>query len=217
MAKKKSQGYWDKGVWVRLDELPPDDSPPSKTELKALSVELQNLGEELLTLRKGLYDKLRENGHIGERLHDELKSLSKITNFEGRRRQSQFVGKLMRTLGEEDTTAIREALNVQRLGSARETMALHVAEKWRDDVIASDDALNRFIDEFGRASSEADPGLAGNELDAQQLRALVRQARKEAAAPANGLTANQATSQGAAPRQSKAYREVFQLIKGTLA
>jgi ribosomal 50S subunit-associated protein YjgA (DUF615 family) len=67
---------------------------PSKTELKKESTELQKLGEALLTLRADLYEALA----LPEGLHGALQELRRITNFEGRRRQLQYVGKLMRQL-----------------------------------------------------------------------------------------------------------------------
>jgi ribosome-associated protein len=47
--------------------------------------------------------------------------------------------------------------------------------------------------------------------DTQQLRALIRQARKDAQ-PA-GKEANVQVSQGLAPRKGRAYRELFQLVR----
>src|SRR5574339_462673 len=59
-----------------------------------------------------------------------------LTNFEGRRRQLQYVGKLMRGLEPATLQAARDALEEQRSGSAQQTLALHAAEQWRDDLIA---------------------------------------------------------------------------------
>jgi ribosome-associated protein len=73
-------------------------------------------------------------------------------------------------------------------------MALHEAEKWRDDLIANDDALQQWMERFP-------------DTDTQQLRALVRQARKDTPHDAD------AASKGLAPRHGRAYREVFQLVK----
>jgi ribosome-associated protein len=76
-------------------------------------------------------------------------------------------------------------------------MALHEAETWRDDLISKDDALERWIAQH--------PGT-----DTQQLRALIRQARKDTPADAD------AVSKGLAPRHGRAYREIFQLVKQEL-
>ena len=199
MSRKPKKGYWVRGTFVaegsELDlqlkaELKPETS---KTDLKRESDEVQKLGEQLLTLREGLFARLR----LPEKLVEALDELKRITNFEGRRRQSQYVGKLMRNLDEDELQAIRDALDEQDKGSAREAMALHEAEKWRDDLVASDEALERWIAQL--------PGT-----DTQQLRALIRQARKETPPDAD------AVSKGLAPRHGRAFRDIFQLVKQQL-
>lgn len=200
MSRKPKKGYFVKGQFVaegsELDlELQAERTggEPSKTELKKESAELQKLGEDLLTLRSDLFERL----DLPDTLLAALDQLRKITNFEGRRRQSQYVGKLMRGLEEETREAIRSALEEQRSGSAQQTLALHMAEKWRDDLIASDDALQKWL--------EVHPGT-----DIQQLRALVRQARKDAQPDQDAI------SRGLAPRRSRAYREIFQIVREQL-
>jgi ribosome-associated protein len=200
MSRKPKKGYFVKGHFVaegsELDlELRAEQTggEPSRTELKKESAELQKLGEALLTLRGDLYERL----DLPESLHTGLEELRRITNFEGRRRQSQYVGKLMRQLEPQTLQAIRDALEEQRSGSAQQTLALHAAEKWRDDLIASDDAVQAWI-------------AAHPDTDAQQLRALVRQARKDAAPTRDEV------SRGEAPRRSRAYREIFQFVRDIL-
>lgn len=200
MSRKPKKGYFVKGHFVaegsELDlELKAEltGGEPSKTELKKESTELQKLGEALLTLRGDLYERLA----LPEGLTTALDDLRKITNFEGRRRQMQYVGKLMRQLDPEVLQAVRDALEEQRSGSAQQTLALHAAEKWRDDLIASDDALTAWL--------QAHPAT-----DVQQLRALVRQARKDAAPTRDEV------SKGQAPRRGRAYREIFQLVREQL-
>ena len=200
MSRKPKKGYFVKGHFVaegsELDlELRAEQTggEPSRTELKKESTELQKLGEELLTLRGDLMDRLE----LPERLLTALDEVKKISNFEGRRRQMQYVGKLMRGLEEEELQSIRDALEEQRGGSAQQTLALHAAEKWRDDLIASDDALQPWL--------QAHPGT-----DAQQLRALIRQARKDS------IPSQDEVSRGQAPRRSRAYREIFQIVRDHL-
>ncbi|HUR90191.1 MAG TPA: ribosome biogenesis factor YjgA [Ramlibacter sp.] len=199
MSRKPKKGYWVRGEFVaegsELDlqlkaELKGDTS---RTDLKRESEELQKLGEQLLTLREELFARLA----LPEKLVEALDDLKRITNFEGRRRQSQYVGKLMRNLGQEEVQSIRGALDEQDKGSARDAMALHEAEQWRDDLITKDDALETWIARY--------PGT-----DTQQLRALIRQARKETPHDAD------AVSKGLAPRHGRAYRDIFQLVKTQL-
>ncbi|VTU23546.1 MULTISPECIES: ribosome biogenesis factor YjgA [unclassified Variovorax] len=198
MSRKPKKGYFVRGQFVaegsELDlelkrELKGTDAA-SKTDLKRESTELQALGEALLGLRAGLFDKL----DLGEKLRDAIEEARRITNFEGKRRQMQFVGKLMRGLDAATLDAVRAALDEQNRGPAQETAALHDAERWRDRIIADDDALGGWI--------ETHP-----DTDAQQLRALVRQARKDI----------KAGPPGEAPRQAKAYREVFRIVRAQLS
>ena len=200
MSRKPKKGYFVKGHFVaegsELDlELRAEQTggEPSRTELKRESTELQKLGEDLLTLRGELFERLE----LPESLVDALEQVRRITNFEGRRRQMQYVGKLMRGLDPEVLQAVRDALEEQRGGSAQQTLALHAAEKWRDDLIASDDALEAWL--------QSHP-----ETDIQQLRALIRQARKDAPPSQDEV------SRGLVPRRGRAFREIFQLVRDAL-
>ena len=186
---KAIKGYWSNGRFVKPEEIALEEvGPPSKTQLKAEADEKQALGEALLTLRADLMVRL----DLPDKLLDALKEAKRITNFEGRRRQMQFIGKLMRTL---DMTPIRAAIDEQANGSADLTLALHLAEQWRDKLIASDDALSQWLSDYPAT-------------DSQQLRALIRQARKDIAKP---------DIPGEAPRHGKSYREIFQLVKLAMA
>lgn len=201
MSRKPTKGYFVKGHFVaegsELDqELKRElrgDTDVSRAELKKQSDALQALGEQLLTLRQGLLDKL----DLPDKLLDALLAVKRITNFEGRRRQMQFIGKLMRKLEDETVAAIGAALTVQHQGSAEDTLRLHLAEQWRDRLLADDGAVTDWL--------SAQP-----HTDAQHLRSLVRQARKDA-------LANAALAQaGETVRHSKNYRELFQLVRDQL-
>ena len=202
MSRKPKKGYFVKGHFVAEgSELDQElklamkwGQSTSKTDAKRESEELQTLGEDLLTLRGDLFKPLP----LPDKLADALADAKRITNFEGKRRQMQFIGKLMRHLDEATLQAVRHALELQRLGHSYDTDQLHQAEEWRDRLIDNDDAVQEWIAQH--------PGT-----DTQQLRALVRQARKDAPPPDKA-----AVSQGLAPRQSRAYREIFQLVKATL-
>ena len=202
MSRKPKKGYFVKGQFVAEgSELDLElklamkwGQNTSKTDLKRESEELQQLGEALLTLRSDLMAPLP----LPDKLLQALEDARRISNFEGKRRQMQFIGKLMRQLDEEQVQAVRHALELQRLGHAHDTEQLHQAEQWRDRLLADDEAVQQWI--------AAHPGT-----DTQALRALVRQARKDAPG-----TDKAAVSQGLAPRQGRAYREIFQLVKATL-
>ena len=182
---KPIKGYWSNGRFVKPEEIALEEvGPPSKTQLKAEADEKQALGEALLTLRADLIARL----DLPNKLLDALKEAKRITHFEGRRRQMQFIGKLMRPL---DMEPIRAAIDEQANGSADLTLALHLAEQWRDKLIASDEVLAQWMTDYP-------------DTDSQQLRALSRQARKDIAKP---------ETPGEAPRHGKSYREIFQLVR----
>lgn len=203
MSRKPTKGYFVRGQFVAIGseldlELKRElkgSVDMSKTDLKKYSDRLQELGESLLTLRADLMKRLE----LSEKLVDAVAEAKRITNFEGRRRQMQFIGKLMRGLPEDTIAAVEAALDEQNKGSAKGTLSLHQAEQWRDQLIADDDALTRWLH-------------IDTEADVQQLRALIRQARKDAQA-----AQVQAQEQpGEAVRHGKAYRDIFQLVKAVL-
>ena len=197
MSRKLKKGYFVKGQFVAegsaLDleykrELKGTDEA-TRTDLKRESTEVQKLGEDLLTLRTELLLRL----DLPEKLVEALTEAKRITNFEGRRRQMQFIGKLMRKLEPEKHEAIRTALVEQHTPSSLETQTLHQAEMWRDRLLADDDALGQWI-------------TLSPSTDSQQLRALVRQARKDAVPE----------RPGEALRHGRAYRDIFQLMRAQL-
>ncbi len=197
MSRKLKKGYFVKGQFVAegsaLDleykrELKGTDEA-TRTDLKRESTEIQKLGEDLLTLRAELLTRLQ----LPEKLVEAIAESKRITNFEGKRRQMQFIGKLMRKLEPEQHEAIRVALVEQHTPSALETQTLHQAEIWRDRLLADDDALGQWIN-------------LSPSTDSQQLRALVRQARKDAVPE----------RPGEAQRHGRAYRDIFQLVRAHL-
>ena len=197
MSRKLKKGYYVKGQFVAegsaLDleykrELKGSDEP-SRTDLKRESDEQQKLGEDLLTLRAELMTRL----DLPEKLVEAVAEAKRISNFEGLRRQMQFIGKLMRKLEAGKVEEIRAALEEQHMPSAKETLLLHQAEQWRDRLVADDDAVGQWIN-------------LSPDTDSQQLRALVRQARKDAKPEKPGM----------APRHGRAYREIFQLVREQL-
>jgi len=90
-----------------------------------------------------------------------------------------------------DPEPLREAVAAMQLGRAKDALALHEAERWRSELIADDAALTRWT-------------AAHPEADLQQLRSLVRAARKDAAAMPE-------------QRSGRAYRDLFKFIKQQLS
>jgi ribosome-associated protein len=197
MSRKLKKGYYVKGQFVAegsaLDleykrELKGTDEP-TRTDLKKESNEVQKLGEDLLTLRADLLTRL----DLPEKLVEGVAEAKRITNFEGKRRQMQFIGKLMRKLEPTKWDEIRAALEEQHRPSVKETLVLHQAEQWRDRLIADDDAVGQWLN-------------LSPETDSQNLRALVRQARKDA----------KPEKPGEAQRHGRPYRDIFLLVREAL-
>ncbi|WP_343655336.1 ribosome biogenesis factor YjgA [Cupriavidus sp.] len=160
-----------------------DDLPKSKSQRKRDMTELQDLGAELEALAK---DRLARVP-MPESLADAIHAARKITSHEGKRRQMQFVGKVMRSLDDDEVAAIRAALEGFKGTSKAETAKMHLMERWRELLLADDANLTRFLGEH--------PGV-----DVQSVRNIIRNARKE-------------KELGKPP---KYYRELFQAIKAAL-
>jgi ribosome-associated protein len=154
---------------------------PSKTALKDAAKSLQVLGQALADLPEDRLAKIA----MDDTLRAAFAEHRRTRSHEGRRRHMQYIGKLMRTA---DEAALREALAEATLGSAQQTLKLHELERWRDELIADDEALARWLAEH--------PGT-----DTQRLRSLIRAARRDAA----GTDPTQ--------RQPRSARELFQFLK----
>ena len=153
---------------------------PSKSQLKREMTALQKLGAELIAEPRERVKRVP----MPEDVRDAILECQQIKDHEGRRRQLQFVGKKMRTLEPEEVAAIQRTIDSWKGQSKAETAAMHALERRREKLLADDKALTELLAEHP-------------ELDAQQLRTLIRNARKEQAEN----------------KPPKAYREIFQILK----
>ncbi|MGY6555955.1 MAG: ribosome biogenesis factor YjgA [Wenzhouxiangella sp.] len=156
----------------------------SKSARKRQAEALQDLGLALATLPA----EQRRAIEMPEELREALEQYLKTRSHEGRRRQLQFVGKLLRRV---DAGPLLAAVERFQSGRSADAERLHVIERWRDALIADDQAITRWIEQHP-------------DTDIQQLRSLVRAARSEGA----GVDAEQ--------RQPKSYRLLFRLIRRAL-
>lgn len=154
-----------------------DQEPLSKTKRKAAMQELQHLGEELIALNNA---KLGQLG-LPELLLDAVKEAQRITSNSALARQKQYIGRLMREI---DTTPIADQLARWKGTHQEENAHFHQLEKLRTRLLEDDSALSGFLTEHPQA-------------DSQQLRTLIRNARKEALAN----------------RPPKSSRELFRLLR----
>lgn len=139
-----------------------DSPPPSKTRRKQAMEELQSLGDALAALPADRVKKMP----IPEELREAVMTVQRMTRHdEARRRQMQYIGKLMRAV---DAAPVRLALAQARGDSAEETARLHQIERLRDTLLADEKVLHEIATRY--------PGA-----DLQHLRALRRAALREQA------------------------------------
>ncbi|MEP6996505.1 MAG: ribosome biogenesis factor YjgA [Betaproteobacteria bacterium] len=107
----------------------------SKTRRKAQMHDLQSLGEALMQLPA---QRLAELG-LPERLSDAIGQARAITKHEARRRQMQYIGRLMR---EVDPAPIRARLDHWGEAPAAEKARLAAVERWRERLLADPGGLD---------------------------------------------------------------------------
>lgn len=153
------------------------DEPLSKTKRKAAMDGLQDIGEILIELPREKLAKL----DLPENLLDAIREAKRITANGATRRQKQYIGKIMRNV---DTAPIVEQLQRWDGKNAAENAYFHRLENWRARLLADENVLSEFMLEY--------PGV-----DSQQLRTLIRNARREEAAN----------------KPPKSSRELFKLLR----
>ena len=138
----------------------PDESV-SRTRKKQQVEELQRLGAALLGLPAAQLDALA----LPAQLIAALRTAQGITSHEARRRQVQYIGKVMRKI---DPEPVRAAVAAMANHSAAARAAQKRLEQWRERLLGDDAALTEFADGHARAELQA-------------LRTVIRNARKEIA------------------------------------
>jgi ribosome-associated protein len=148
---------------------------PSKTQRKKQSHALQSLGEQLVDLAPAKLALVP----MPETLRDAVQMAQRTRSHEGRRRQMQYIGKLMR---DADADAIAQALAVDTEQHRGVVTAMHSAERWRDGLMDASLNLADFIDRYPAGASAPLAALvssARREREAQkpprQFRALYRE------------------------------------------
>lgn len=138
------------------------DDIPSKTQRKKDMHALQEIGEQLVELDQ---KKLIEF-NLPEILIDAINLARPMNKHGARRRQMQYIGKLMRSI---DVLPIQEKLDSWQKVSVHQTARLHQLERWRERLLSDENALTEFAQKYPAA-------------DLQHLRLLIRNAQKEKAA-----------------------------------
>ena len=120
------------------------DAPVSKTRRKHAMHALQDLGEELVSLDPARLATLS----LPERLHDAVLLARGITRHEARRRQMQYIGRLMRDV---DPAPLEAALKRWNEGPAEERARFAALERWRTRLLDEATGLADFIAEHPAA------------------------------------------------------------------
>ncbi len=154
---KPPQGRGLRSLPTILEE--EEELPPSKTKIKKQMHDLQDLGEELVELSKDQLAKL----DLPETLHLAIREMSRINKFGARRRQMQYIGKLMRDV---DIEPINAMLDTWKGISQPHIGYMHQVERWRERLLDNDTALTELRDEYP-------------DTDVQRMRTLIRNAQKE--------------------------------------
>ncbi|MCI1016017.1 DUF615 domain-containing protein [Herbaspirillum sp. C7C2] len=167
-------------VGFQSSEFEQEYDRPSKSQLKREMDALQKLGESLVAEPRDRVKRVP----MPEDVRDAILECQQIKDHEGRRRQMQYVGKKMRTLEPDELAIIQKTIDSWHGASKAETAAMHALERRREKLLADDQALTELLNRHP-------------EVDAQHMRTLIRNARKEQAEH----------------KPPKAYREIFQILK----
>jgi len=157
-----------------------EDEFISKTQRKKQMTDLQKVGAELVRLSPEQLARIE----MPESLREAVLACKRFTKHEAIRRQMQYIGRIMRDI---DAGPIAQQLASMSAPSRKQTALFHLAEKWRDEMLADTEATARFVKEF----PEADP---------HRLRALCEKASAERRAD----------------RPPKNYRELFHVLNAII-
>jgi ribosome-associated protein len=158
-----------------------EPSGPSRSQLRRDALDVLRLAETLAALSEAELARVP----LDDELREEVRRTRAVTSHIARKRQTQFLAKQMRKLGEEALEPIRRALAHDREKAHREAAALHQIERWRERLLAEgDEALGEYL-------------AAHPSADRQRLRQLVRNALAERKAD----------------RPPHAYRELFRVLR----
>jgi len=142
------------------DDIDPRELAPSKSRLKRDAHGLQKLGADLLDVPESEWVSLG----LAEDLVSALREAKRLHSRGARKRQLQYIGKLMRDI---DPEPILQYFRQLRLKARQQAQRQHELEGWRDRLIEEGDpALGAFLELHAQA-------------DRQHLRQLIRQAKKE--------------------------------------
>jgi ribosome-associated protein len=139
-----------------------EPEPPSKSQRKRESAAAQDLGEELVTLSPERLKKI----DMPDALRLAVRDAQRISKHEARRRQMQYIGKLMRGV---DPAPIKAALDEVNGVSAAANARQHRLERLRTQLMESEDTLGEIATAYPGADLQYLRQLRRNALKEQQL------------------------------------------------
>lgn len=147
---------------IQYDEYDDEEeySGPSRSQKKREMTALQKAAEKIVALGPEL---VRKSG-LNDKFIDAVLEAQNIKKHEAKRRQIQYLGKIMREL---DAEPILRFIENVELGNKDDAKKFHQLEKWRDSLVAGNFEL---IDDL----AEKYPLI-----DRQRILQLARNAKKE--------------------------------------
>jgi len=132
----------------------------SKSQRKEDMLALQKVGESLIKLTEEQLATI----DLPDNLLAAIQHIKSLTSHEAKRRQLQYIGKIMRQI---DPESIKQALKRIEFIHEKNTTQFHHIEEWRSKLLMhGDDALNSFLADYPK-------------VDRQQLRQLIRNAERD--------------------------------------
>jgi ribosome-associated protein len=147
------------GIDQAFDGEDATDRGPSKTALKREADKLKQLGVAVSELPNSR----RKQIDMPEDLREAIEAYRRMTAHGAKKRQMQYVGKLLRGI---DPAPLREAVEDFEAGRVANAKRAHEMEVWRDRLVNEDDAVTEWMD-------------LHPETNVQQLRSLIRAARRD--------------------------------------
>jgi ribosome-associated protein len=138
-----------------------EEAGKSKSQRKREMTALQDMGRQLVDFN----DQQLAQFPLSEDLRNAFRDYKRIKSNEAKRRQMQYIGKLMRSEDQEGIEAVFERFAAERHHSVQQE---HLAESWRERLLEDEtgDQLTGFFDDYP-------------DCDRQELRNLVRSAAQE--------------------------------------
>ena len=135
------------------------DSVVSKTELKKDSKKIQQFGRKISELTINNIEAFKFPLNI----YEAVIGLKNLKSNSAKKRQVQYLGKLLREIDLTDAFLVMKQLKVS---SQKEIQRNHIIEGWRDKLLSNNNSITEFVDEYPK-------------IDRQSLRQTISNAQKE--------------------------------------